>query len=305
MDASPELLVNEAFGERADAALLLADAPDLPYDWVGDPSKLPAPVEKTALLSFSPSGVQFREWLPARLARAWRSPNGAVYCTGSHGQVMLLTPGGYRVEQVVDADDAMLSFVMGFGGKTENEDIVLAFSGLRAFLRVGGKWSEIAVPEDAEKLISADGRTANEVYWVTAGGVFLWDGREVTPVEGPNDELRGVLVRPNGDMLMTGMNALHVWSEGAQKWTRQKAPVRLRAGMAEQNGVVFLATGEGVLRWDGKTFEMDAQGFDTIGFSTVGTQLFVMGGDEGLRMRRSNEWVPVAVPMSLLPPEPR
>jgi hypothetical protein len=296
-------MISAVFGAQAEGAILLARGPDPEIDWTGDLSALKPPPERTAILSLAGGRARFKEWLHRDLWAAWRSPNGATYCTATRGEMMVLSDGKWRSERVVDDEDEKLTWVTGFGGATEPEDWLLAFGGTRAFCRRGGAWNELELPDDADMLGKAAGRSPNEMYILSEGGILLWDGKTVTPAEGPNDQFMGILARPNGDLVVTGKKGLHHWSEAAGKWSRHKAPAKLRSAILERGGVVFLATEEGILSWNGSTFEFELKGADLNGLSPVGDDLFAKGADEGVFLRRGPEWVPVPVPFSILPEE--
>jgi hypothetical protein len=300
----PQLVIRGIFGTNPERPLLIAHVPEPEPDWLAEESAEASaeepPEPESLLLELSGDQVRLKERVPMRLDSAWQSPRGPAYCSANAGRVAVYAKAAWQIEQVTD-DDEDFELIWGISGATAAEDVVFVLGAARAFVRRRGIWSELELPDEIEMVTNVVGRSPDEIYLITDTGVVLYEGSEVSEVEAPDDSLQGMLLRSNGDILITGNEGLHQWSEQAQSWSLYESPAELTMGIVEHpgTGAVLLATREGVLQWDGKDFSFVAEGFRSNELCVLGDVVFAVSVYGGLLRGIGGTWAQVPVPVSL------
>jgi hypothetical protein len=303
--AEPQLKVIGVFGNDPAHALIAARAPDSEEEddeWTEDDEddEDSGPGERLSLLlELDGSGTRLKQRVPHSLEHGWQSPHGPIYFAAEGGQVLVYDSGRFKSEKVTEPEEE-LGRVIGHAGGSAAKDTVVALAEARAFVRVSGRWNEIELPEETEMVWATAILRPNAMYILADTGLLLFDGKKVDTLEGPDEELTGICVRPNGDLIATSDAGLYVWSEAESCWTLHESPAELTIGMLDRGDEVLLATDSGILSWDGAKFHKLAKGFDSNGLAEAGGVAFALGAESGLWMNQGNAWNRISVPASLL-----
>lgn len=300
----PQLRIVGVFGSDPARALVVARAPfrEDEEDWTEDEEdgEESASGERlTLLLQIDGATTRVKQRLPHNLEDGWQSPHGAIYFSAEAGKVLVYDGGVVKTEQVADEDEE-LGRIAGRAGKSAAQDVVVALGESRAFVRTEGRWRELELPEETEMVWDAAILRPDAIYILADTGLLLFDGKEVDALEAPEDELTGLCVRDNGDLVATSDAGLYVWSEADSSWELHEAPAELSMGMIDRRTDVLLATDSGVLRWDGSEFQKLAKGIDTNSLAEVGGVAFALGTESGLWKNEGEAWNRISVPASFL-----
>lgn len=293
MTEPKELSVITAFGESVDSAIVLAAQPDEEEQEFG--------AERTLVLRIEGGVGRIVDVLPSPVVESWRSESGKAYCTSNGGQILTYFNGTWDREKVCQKDEYFRG-IWGFGGKTDRDDIVIICSNESLYVRDKQSWSEYPMPQTVEIVKRIHGLSPDEVYVCTDDGLLCWNGKELKEIEGPDDELRGVLVLSDQKILVTG-DRLHLWSD-KEGWRVLDSP----AGEDHTHAIlpfgddIFIGTLEGILRLRGSKLEIVLDSFCNT-LVSVGDAI-IAAGDESY-LFDGKQWVLIQLPKLAFGEDPK
>ena len=281
-----ELLARAAFGESVESAVILAVQPD---EWEDSEEWS----HRTFVLKLKENEGTLIEILPDPIDEVWRSDNGTAYCPTSHGQLMV-NRNGIWSNEIICNRGVEFGPIFGFSGILDRDDILFTCDATNLFIRQKEAWKEVGFPDEVEEIYKFHGLSPTELYFCADAGLYEWNGKDFTSLEGPDDELLGVLVLSNTEMIAVG-DYIHHWSDD-KGWQILESPVDNHAGgvVAWENSVL-IPTLEGVLRLHSNQLEFVSD-FSTNGLVNVGNGVIAFGADEGLSLFDGVSWRQITLP---------
>lgn len=232
---------------------------------------------RSILLSLEGKTAKISHVLSHAIETAWRAKTGKVYCTSTGGQIYSHQGEGWKREVVCDRP-INFKWIHGFSGESEKDEVVFLPSVSGLFIKKDGQWSEHPMPEGVEMIQNLHGLSPDDVYICTDAGLVHWDGKELSLVEAPDDNLLlSVLVLSDDEMLLAGKK-LYCWTEKTG-WKKLKSPAKTHTvAMVKWNNDVWIGTSDGVLRRSGNKMELVTKAHCN-GLFDLGTGLLA-DGDE-------------------------
>lgn len=252
-------------------------------------------IRRTFLMRLAGDGLALVEVVPEILRRSWRADHGTVYCPLGDGRMLIREADGSWQHEVICGRPEQFDAILGFSGATPDEDVVLLLTSNALFVRRGpSRWEEHAMPDDIDMVNSLHGLAANEVYITTAPGLLQWDGRAVTAMESPDEELFGVVVTAPDELYVAG-EALHRFTD-ADGWQPVEAPVAdFTIGMAAFEGRAYVAALDGICSVIDGTATLEDP-LSSNGLVAAGDVLVAIGADAGAKLHDGSTWSALALP---------
>jgi len=287
MSKARELVVMTAFGGSLDSAVIIAIQPD---EWENSEGES----YRTFVLQLKKERAELIETLPDLIINeAWRSDNGTTYCSSNHGQLIVYRKGSWGKKKICE-QDAEFGAIFGFSGKTEKEDILFTNTETSLFVQNNGIWQEFVFPDEVEEVLFLHGLSPTELYCCADSGLYLWDGKEFSQLEGPDDELLCLYVVSSKKLLAVG-DYVHLWSDEIG-WKQLKSPTDSHSGLiAVLDDDVFIPTLDGILRLHAGQLEF-VSSFCTNGIFHIGNGLIACGADGGLCIFEGKNWKRITLP---------
>jgi len=234
------------------------------------------------------------EVVPEILHHTWRADHGTVYCPLADGRMLIREPDGSWQTEVICRHPEAFDAILGFSGVTADEDVVLLLSNVLFVRRGPGLWQEHAMPDEIDMVNSLHGLAANEVYITTAPGLLQWDGAGVAEMEGPDEELFGVVITPADELYVAG-EALHRFTE-ANGWQRVEAPVfDFTIGMTTFQGRVYIAALDGICSVTDSIATLEDP-LPSNSLITAGDVLVAIGSESGAKLHYGATWSALVLP---------
>lgn len=182
-----------------------------------------------------------------RIGFSWASPHGEVYFACMAMGVLRFDGRGVSPEKFPSAAPEF-SGMLGFGGASAAEDVILLCSNRALFVREAGKWIEHRMPKTVEIVLNMHGLSSREVYICTDQGLLLWNGKTLEGVEGPKrEEPMGVLVISDQEMWVAGDDKLWRWTS-VSGWKSVKAPTEdFACSILQFHDEILVASLDGVV----------------------------------------------------------
>jgi hypothetical protein len=279
-----ELQLATAFGKSLAEAMFLAHQLDESEDDGGH--------RRSFVLKVSGSGAKVTETLPHPAYQSWLSSNGTAYVTSDRGELWIHDHTGWSRERVCD-EHVQLGPIWGWSGKTRADDVVIVATDTSLYVRSNATWQTHAIPELTDMVFRLHGLTPTEVYITTGYGLWMWDGKALGPVDGPERDLSGVRVVSDDEMIVTGQQLFRWTTAGG--W-EEIGPASQRHTIAVElfGGNVYVGTASGVIRLDDDQSILVTEVYCNV-LANVGDHL-VAAGDRTL-LFDGQRWRPIDLPV--------
>lgn len=240
MSGPQELIITAAFGQTADLALLLAEAPDDDED-----DEEISAGSLTYVLELKQGKTKIINQLSTHIYSCWRSQSGAAYCSAEDGLVYVYYQGKWVQEKVSD-HPVSFRFMWGFSGKSDAEDLVFLCSHTTLFIRDHRVWRAYPLPETIESTSGIHGLSPDDLYISSKEGLVHWDGTQFEELELPDpyDVFWGLRVLSKDSLLLVGEKHVYQWRD-QKGWDKSAIPSgEGTVAIMEQGGKVFIGTDE-------------------------------------------------------------
>lgn len=279
-----ELILTTAFGDSKEAAVLLAAQPEELEEEFG--------AQRAFALKLKNNEGIIVEEISHPIIDSWCSRSKKAYCSSDRGHIMTYQNGNWNREKVT-GKEIEFKAIWGFSGLKAPDDTVFLGSDESLFILDKGIWNEHPMPQPVEMVSRLHGLSSDEVYICTDDGLLCWNGTELIKKEGPDDDLRGVIVISEQEILVTG-DRLHLWSD-EEGWKKLDSPGEEDHTLAicPFGDDIFIGTLNGVVRYRNGGMEMVTSEFCNI-LADVGDAI-IASGDEAY-LFEDGQWKRLRLP---------
>ena len=283
--AGKELELSTAFGPSLADAIFLAYQVDEADEETG--------YHRSFVVKISGTTAKITETLPSPAYQSWLSTSGTAYVTSDNGEIWIHDRTGWSRERVCE-ERVQLGPIWGWSGAAPQDDIVIAATHRSIYVRSNGTWQTHPMPPLPQMVLALHGLTPTEVYFTTDYGLWKWDGKALGAVEGPEQDLRGVRVVSDDEMIVTAMQ-LFRWTT-TRGWNELVSPGGLKHTIAVElfGGRVYVGSGFGVLELVGDTPTLVTEIFCNL-LVSVGDHL--VAGRRKTLLFDGKSWRPIDLPV--------
>jgi hypothetical protein len=285
------LIIRSVFGTSLANAVFVACQPDEAYDRGGSP----VPGSRTLLLRLRGQRLTYFDEVPFNIVTTFLSASGVAYCGSVQSGTLYKWQSGQWSEEVFSKKPVeVIRCIFAVPGKTPEEDTVFLATPKQIFIRQGGNWKGLRAPGEGFPF-QMDGSRADQVF-IGAEPLCLWDGQKLQELEPPDDDTISALALTADDRLVGGNTYVNI-STPDGVWERIETGEDGIYCLARFNDDVYgLSDESGVIKvYPGRATVVSPVVVDPTGLFPVGDGMVATG--EGVLAFDGKNWFPVEVPL--------